>query len=1233
MNDINKMIESSIKMPTVYDIATVLHRMFKYDYKYSPQGTWYYFDNHLWRENNDGIMLRNKISTDLCDKYAQMIQSYNNHMLENKELTDEDKEDLKTRKKEILSIVAKLRTTSFKDNIIRECRELFYDIDFLNKLDENFYLIGFQNGIYDLKRMEMREGRPDDYVTLTTRINKIEFTEEHEHWPELSKFIYTIFPKEEKRHYFMTFLSSCLQGLNAEEKFRVWTGTGCHAMDTPIMMADGSWKMVQDIVPGEQLMGDDSTPRNVLELFRGHSSMYRISGAGFESFVVNGDHILCLTDFEGIVSEISVKDYLNNAANYSRRRRRLRMYKRDGSVYDFQIEYVKEDDFYGFQLDGNHRYVMADNIITHNSNGKSKLEELFTASFGDYTIKFPITLLTGKRAASNACSPELVKAKGKRIGYFVEPSEGERVNAGLMKEFTGGDKIYARGLNKDPIEFKPQFKLSLLCNDVPHFPPKDTGVWRRVEIVEFESKFVDSPNPENPNEFPIDKQVTEKIQHWKELFMAYLIDVYYAQYKVTGMRVPDEVLKFTIEYQKMFDMYSEFISRVIVETGVMSDTVTLSELHEEFKNWFLEMYNSPKVPTKHEFRQYMEKTYGKKRVTPMEVKGIKTKMKIEEERKKKEAEEKAQLVKEDDPLPGGGMIENDDEEDEGGVEDEDAEFLRLMSGSGKGAAADEDEPDFEEEFERHLREGTLDRSTSVSKYFTDMPKSKSKSNTTSSRESSTSLAPKGAGSSRESSTMVTRNGSAGAGASPGSMTTTTTTTTSYVNGKLVQGGASNPFASFPPIPGMPGGGDPFANFPKPPGFVQNPGQNQVTTTNNEYNITSMNDLENLKIPGMDVNDNPVLKALFRKDMESIEELRRVEYKQTGPTSYQLPTITLPPEKKVETYVDEHGNRTTTTTINTTNNIPTINFDGLPEGFTGNPFKLLADKMEEKIMRSRRPPPPPPMHLVASAILSSILSKKVMEEEEKRRQQREERGEPEPSEEEKMRQAEEDEERFRSMLESGEMDVDIPPDHPMLVAFGQMMRDMMRHDIEQKVRSDPNIPPEKVEEVLRDIFEEEERDRRDREMNMPESGIMFRRRPETPPNFFRRGFMMDDEEEKEKTQKITISKPKPEYPADMPEEERDYLEYMRENGIEPIELSEEELAYEMARADAIEREADEELARLEMEREELLRKRKKEKEAAAAAAATPLMVEEVVEEDKKKKSTKKKVTVSVKKSKE
>ncbi len=824
LNDINKMINASIKTPTTYDIATVLHRMYRYDYKYSQTGVWYYFDNNLWRQNNDGIMLRNKISNDLCEKYVQIISENYKEMLNNQNLTDEDKEDIKARNKEISSIVTKLKTTSFKDNIVKECKELFYDIEFLNKLDENWYLIGFNNGVYDLKRGEFREGRPDDYITLSTRVDKIDFSEEHEQWPELSKFIYTIFPNEEKREYFMTFLSTCLQGLNAEEKFRVWTGSG--------------------------------------------------------------------------------------------------------------------------------------------SNGKSKLEELFTAGFGDYTIKFPITLLTGKRAASNQCTPELVKAKGKRIGYFVEPSEGERVNAGLMKEFTGGDKIYARGLNQDPIEFKPQFKLSLLCNDVPHFPPKDTGVWRRVEIVEFTSKFTDTPNPENPNEFPLDNKISEKIQLWKELFMSYLIDVYYKRYRESegkSLVVPLEVKKFTEEMKMMFDMYSGFIVNVIVETGNMDDITTLSELYEDFKNWFLEMYNSPKITTKHEFRQYMEKTFGKNRVTTTEVKGIKTKMKIEEEKKKKEAEERAKRIENGEALPDDIIEDEDEEDDELGIipysqdelEEEDMEFDT------------ESMEEFDvEEFNKKYRNPD------------------------------------------------------------GSMKTPPKLKTFNVGSEI-------------------------------PLLRNKDNDNtQVNTKNNEYNITSMDQLRNLKIPGMDnIDENPVLKAIFSRDMNQIRDLQYLDMKEIGLHTYALPTKEIAPVKTVESFEDENGNRTTTTTITTTKNIPTVKFEGLPPGFKGNPFALIA---------SKRPPPPPPHH-VAAALLASVLARREMEEEERAR--REALGLPEPEHE------SENDEPFN------DEDIDIPPDHPVLLAFASLMRNMIKDDIQKNIENNPELSQEEGERIIKKINDDEEEEKR------------------------------------------------------------------------------------------------------------------------------------------------------------
>jgi len=74
-----------------------------------------------------------------------------------------------------------------------------------------------------------------------------------------------------------------------------FTGTGkCHAIDTLILMFDGSIKMVQDIQIGDCLMGDDSTSREVLSLGRGRDVMYEIIPVNGESHTFNSEHILCL---------------------------------------------------------------------------------------------------------------------------------------------------------------------------------------------------------------------------------------------------------------------------------------------------------------------------------------------------------------------------------------------------------------------------------------------------------------------------------------------------------------------------------------------------------------------------------------------------------------------------------------------------------------------------------------------------------------------------------------------------------------------------------------------------------------------------------------------------------------------------------------------------------------------------------------------------------------------------
>ena len=159
-------------------------------------------------------------------------------------------------------------------------------------------------------------------------------------------------------------------------------------------------------------------------------------------------------------------------------------------------------------------------------NGKSKLIELFENAFGNYCCKLPVSLLTQSRGRAEGATPALFATKGKRFACLQEPSKDEEINVGLMKELTGGDKIIARGLHKDPVEFKPQFKMVLTCNTLPNVSSDDRGTWRRISVVDFPSKFVDNPDPNEKYEFKIDDELDDKLKMWPEAFMFVLINYY-----------------------------------------------------------------------------------------------------------------------------------------------------------------------------------------------------------------------------------------------------------------------------------------------------------------------------------------------------------------------------------------------------------------------------------------------------------------------------------------------------------------------------------------------------------------------------------------------------------------------------------------------------------------------------------------------------------------------------------
>lgn len=152
----------------------------------------------------------------------------------------------------------------------------------------------------------------------------------------------------------------------------VSSGHGCFGKGTPILLHDGTIKPAEDIRTGDLLMGDDTTPRTVGKLHRGRENLYRFEYVDGTRHVFNESHILCLMHLHDRTTlETTVRDYLSWTAD----KRTVYAGYRAGSrsihpLPIWEVTPLGEGAYYGFELDGNRRFLSGDFTVLHNT-GKS----------------------------------------------------------------------------------------------------------------------------------------------------------------------------------------------------------------------------------------------------------------------------------------------------------------------------------------------------------------------------------------------------------------------------------------------------------------------------------------------------------------------------------------------------------------------------------------------------------------------------------------------------------------------------------------------------------------------------------------------------------------------------------------------------------------------------------------------------------------------------------------------
>jgi putative DNA primase/helicase len=227
---------------------------------------------------------------------------------------------------------------------------------------------------------------------------------------------------------------------------------------------------------------------------------------------------------------------------------------------------------------------------------------------GEYKTTMSVNMLTDRRGKVGSATPEMMALKGSRMAVAQEPQKGERLNDGVVKEFSSGeDKLQGRALYSGKmVEFLPQFQLVICTNYLPEITSNDHGIWRRVRVVPFKSLFTENPvddDPDKPYQFKIDRKISQRMELWKEAFAAMLID---RAYENQGM-VPDcdIVMAASNEYRQGQDCIAQYINERIVmdPSGVVSKT----EIGADFKMWYESTYSRRGGPNAKEVYIELEK--------------------------------------------------------------------------------------------------------------------------------------------------------------------------------------------------------------------------------------------------------------------------------------------------------------------------------------------------------------------------------------------------------------------------------------------------------------------------------------------------------------------------------------------------------------------------------------------------------------------------------------------------
>lgn len=211
------------------DLARMMHSMFRTVFACSSVSNkrWYQFIDHAWEEIEEGTFLRAKLSDPYDGLVGVFQKSIDKHRAVLAAESDEAAKEMHNyRIKAMNKIILNLKHSGYKNNVMRECTEVFYDKKFAEKLNLDRMLVAFDNGVYDLANNTFRDGLPEDYISIKMPVKYRTFHRTDEKVKQVEMFLEQVFPDPSVRKYFLDVYSEIFEGGNSRKIVLVWTGNG-----------------------------------------------------------------------------------------------------------------------------------------------------------------------------------------------------------------------------------------------------------------------------------------------------------------------------------------------------------------------------------------------------------------------------------------------------------------------------------------------------------------------------------------------------------------------------------------------------------------------------------------------------------------------------------------------------------------------------------------------------------------------------------------------------------------------------------------------------------------------------------------------------------------------------------------------------------------------------------------------------------------------------------------------